>query len=51
MRGGSSAHLLLADDGNRYVVKFRNNPQHPRILINELISYAILQHLRTAERN
>ena len=46
MRGGSSAHLLLADDGNRYVVKFRNNPQHPRILINELISYAILQHLK-----
>ena len=25
---------------------FRNNPQHPRILINEPISYAILQHLK-----
>ena len=36
---------MLADDGHHYVVKFRNNPQHPRILINELLSYTILQYL------
>ena len=34
MRGGAQSHLLQADDGNYYVVKFRNNPQHRRILSN-----------------
>jgi hypothetical protein len=33
MRGGAQAHLLEADDGKWYVVKFRNNPQHRRDLI------------------
>ncbi len=36
MRGGAQAHLLEADDGHWYVVKFRNNPQHRRILVNEI---------------
>ena len=36
---------MVADDGHSYVVKFRENPQHPRILINELISYALLEYL------
>jgi hypothetical protein len=37
MRGGSQAHLMRCDDGNYYVVKFQNNPQHQRILVNELL--------------
>src|SRR4030088_2425428 len=45
MRGGAQAHLLECDDGNFYVVKFRNNPQHRRILINEWISSVILKYL------
>jgi hypothetical protein len=45
MRGGAQSHLLQADDGHSYVVKFRNNPQHHRILVNELIAYELLRHL------
>jgi len=45
MRGGANAHLMLADDDRYYVVKFRNNPQHSRILANELICSALLDHL------
>src|SRR5579862_6392523 len=46
MRGGAQAHLLQCDDGHFYVVKFRENPQHRRILINEWIASAFLSHLR-----
>ena len=45
MRGGSQAQLLEAADGHHYVVKFQNNPQHRRILINEWISAAFLSYL------
>ena len=38
MRGGAQSHLMLASDGNLYVVKFQNNPQHPRVLANELFA-------------
>lgn len=48
MRGGAQAHLLQADDGHWYVVKFRNNPQHRRILVNELLSAAFLDYLKIA---
>ena len=48
MRGGAQAHLLEADDGHWYVVKFRNNPQHRRVLVNELIAAAFLDYLRIA---
>ena len=48
MRGGAQAHLLEADDGCWYVVKFRNNPQHPRILVNELIASVLLDYLKIA---
>ena len=48
MRGGAQAHLLEASDGNYYVVKFQNNPQHRRILINELLASEILTHLGVA---
>ncbi len=37
MRGGAQAQLMRCDDGHYYVVKFQNNPQHPRILVNELL--------------
>jgi hypothetical protein len=37
MRGGAQAHLMRASDNNFYVVKFQNNPQHPRVLANDLI--------------
>lgn len=48
MRGGAQAHLLEADDGSWYVVKFRNNPQHRRILVNELIASVLLDYLKIA---
>jgi hypothetical protein len=37
MRGGSQSHLMRCSDGNYYVVKFQNNPQGTRILVNELL--------------
>lgn len=46
MRGGAQSHLLEADDGHHYVVKFLNNPQHRRILINELIASCFLRYLQ-----
>src|ERR1700712_1669345 len=46
MRGGAQAHLLEAEDGHYYVVKFRNNPQHRRILVNEWIASVFLKHLQ-----
>src|SRR5215831_3729286 len=48
MRGGAQAHLLEADDGNWYVVKFRNNPQHHRVLVNELLSATFLDYLEVS---
>jgi len=38
MRGASHPWLLWCDDGGCYVVKFQNNPQHPRILANEMLA-------------
>ena len=46
MRGGAQAHLLEAGDGHSYVVKFRNNPQHRRILVNEWVSSVFLRFLQ-----
>lgn len=48
MRGGAQAHLLEASDGHAYVVKFLNNPQHRRILVNEWISSVFLNYLGIA---
>src|SRR5579872_6650658 len=45
MRGGAQAHLLECDDGHFYVVKFLNNPQHRRILVNEWIASVFLRYL------
>jgi len=38
MRGGAQAHLMRCSDGNLYVVKFQNNPQHLRVLANEMLA-------------
>jgi hypothetical protein len=38
MRGGAQSHLMLGADENLYVVKFQNNPQHVRVLANELMA-------------
>jgi hypothetical protein len=46
MRGGAQAHLLEGEDGGFYVVKFTNNPQHRRILINEWLACAFLRYLQ-----
>jgi hypothetical protein len=38
MRGGAQSQLMLGADGKLWVVKFQNNPQHVRVLANELIA-------------
>jgi hypothetical protein len=38
MRGGAQAQLMRARDGHFYIVKFQNNPQHLRVLANELLA-------------
>ncbi|MDR3720809.1 MAG: hypothetical protein P4L00_04370 [Candidatus Acidoferrales bacterium] len=37
MRGGAQSHLMRCEDGGFYVVKFQNNPQGARVLVNELL--------------
>jgi len=44
MRGGSRPWLAACDDGAYYVVKLRKNPQHVRVLANELLG-ALLARL------
>lgn len=48
MRGGAQSHLIEASDGGFYVVKFQNNPQHRRILVNELTASVLLRYLQVA---
>ena len=38
MRGASQPYLLRCADQSSYVVKFQNNPQHVRVLANEMIA-------------
>jgi HipA-like kinase len=38
LRGGAQSHLLRASDGNWYVTKFQNNPQHIKVLANEMLA-------------
>jgi hypothetical protein len=37
MRGGAQSHLMRCSDGKFYVIKFSNNPQHIRVLANEML--------------
>jgi hypothetical protein len=46
MRGGAQSHLIAGEDGEFYVVKFTNNPQHRRILVNEWLANAFLRYLQ-----
>src|ERR1700734_3237083 len=43
MRGGAQSQLMLGADGKLWVVKFQNNPQHLRVLANELIATRIAE--------
>jgi len=45
MRGGAQSHLMRCSDGHYYVVKFQNNPQHRRILVNELLGTRLASRL------
>ena len=45
MRGGAQAHLMRCDDGACYVVKFQNNPQHIRVLANEMLATRVAARL------
>jgi len=43
MRGGSQAQLMRCSDKHFYVVKFQNNPQHVRVLANEMLATLLAQ--------
>jgi hypothetical protein len=43
MRGGAQSQLMLGADSRLWVVKFQNNPQHIRVLANELIASRLAQ--------
>jgi hypothetical protein len=45
MRGGAQSHLMRCSDESYYVVKFQNNPQHRRILVNELLGTRLASRL------
>src|SRR6267378_4073167 len=45
MRGGAQAHLMRCDDDTYYIVKFQNNPQHLRILANEMLATRLAARL------
>ena len=45
MRGGAQSQLMLGSDGRLWVVKFQNNPQHLRVLANELIATRLAEAL------
>jgi hypothetical protein len=45
MRGGAQSHLMRCSDGYFYVVKFRNNPQHLRVLTNEMLAGQLAQEV------
>ncbi len=45
MRGGAQGHLMRCSDGHYYVVKFRNNPQHVRVLVNELLATRLAERV------
>lgn len=45
MRGGAQGHLMRCSDNHFYVVKFRNNPQHLRVLANELLATRLAERL------
>jgi len=45
MRGGAQSRMMRCDDGHFYVVKFQNNPQHPRVLANDFFGTRLAAQL------
>ena len=45
MRGGAQSHMMRCSDGHYYVVKFQNNPQHTRVLANELLATRLAEQV------
>ena len=45
MRGGAQAQLMRCDDDAYYIVKFQNNPQHVKILANEMLATRLAARL------
>ncbi len=45
MRGGAQSHLMRCSDGHFYVVKFQNNPQHTRVLVNEMLASQLARQI------
>jgi hypothetical protein len=45
MRGGAQSHLMRCSDENYYVVKFQNNPQHRKVLVNDLLGTRLASQL------
>jgi hypothetical protein len=45
MRGGAQSHLMRCSDEHFYVVKFQNNPQHRRVLANELLATRLAERV------
>lgn len=45
MRGGAQAQLMRCDGDGYYIVKFQNNPQHLRILANEMLATRLAARL------
>ena len=45
MRGGAQAQMMRCDDDAYYIVKFQNNPQHLKILANEMLATRLAARL------
>ncbi len=45
MRGGAQSHLMRCSDGNYYLVRFQNKPQHRGVLVNELLGTRLARRL------
>lgn len=45
LRGSTEPHLMRADDGAQYVVKFGTNPFGPRVLVDEYLCYRLARGL------
>ena len=45
MRGASQPRLLRCADNHFYIVKFLNNPQHRRVLVNEMLGSKLARRM------
>ena len=50
MRGGAQSHLMRCADGHYYVVKFQNNPQHTRVLVNDWLGTRLAEMIGLPSR-